>query len=90
MDPKSQDRKLDSLVFDLVEWIAKEPRSYAQTMEAWRTSCPRLPVWEEAVDRGLVARETKQDGNNVVKVTKPGLRFLKQMGRANAVVDGLK
>jgi predicted transcriptional regulator len=90
VDPKSQDRKLDSLVFDLVEWIAKEPRSYRQTMEAWRTSCPRLAVWEEAVDRGLVARETKRDGNNVVKVTPPGVRFLKQMGRANAAVADLK
>lgn len=90
MDPKSQDRKLDSLVFDLVEWIAKEPRSYTQTMEAWRTSCPRLPVWEEAVDRGLIARETNRDGNNVVKVTRPGLRFLKQTGSANAAVAGLK
>ena len=84
MQSNSADHKLDSLVFDLVEWIAKEPRSYAQTMEAWRTSCPRLPVWEEAVDRGLVARETKRDGNNGVTVTKPGLRFLKQMVRANA------
>ena len=74
----------------MVEWIAKEPRSYAQTMEAWRTSCPRLPVWEEAVDRGLVAREAKRDGNNVVTVTKPGLRFLRQMGRANAAVASLK
>ncbi len=90
MQSNSADHKLDSLVFDLVEWIAKEPRSYAQTMEAWRTSCPRLPVWEEAVDRGLVARETNPDGNNVVKVTKPGLRFLKQMGRAKAAVAGLK
>lgn len=90
MHPKSEDRKLDSLVFDLVEWIAKEPRSYAQTMEAWRTSCPRLAVWEEAVDRGLVARETKQDGNNVVKVTKPGLRFLNLMSRSNAAVAGVK
>jgi len=86
----SADHKLDSLVFDLVEWIAKEPRSYAQTMEAWRTSCPRLPVWEEAVDRGLVAREAKRDGNNVVKATQAGLRFLKQMVRSNAAVAGLK
>ena len=47
---------LDSLVFDLVEWVAKEPRTYAQVMDAWRTSCPRLTVWEETVDRGLLVR----------------------------------
>jgi hypothetical protein len=62
---------LDSLVFDLVEWIGKEPRTYRQVMEAWRTSCPRLTVWEEAVDRGLLARE----GEHVV-VTESGRRFL--------------
>jgi hypothetical protein len=49
---------LDPLVVDLVAWIAREPRPYAEVLEAWRTSCPRLPVWEDAVDRGLVARRT--------------------------------
>ena len=43
-----------SLVLQLLEWVAARPRSYAETMEAWRTSCPRLPVWEDAVDGGLV------------------------------------
>lgn len=62
---------LDSLVFDLVEWVGKEPRTYRQVMDAWRTSCPRLTVWEEAVDRGLLARK----GEHVV-VTESGGRFL--------------
>src|SRR5262249_44982149 len=44
--------RLDPLVLDLVEWVAKEPRPYAQVLEAWRTSCPRLTVWEDASDRG--------------------------------------
>ena len=47
---------VDSLVFDLVEWVGKQPRSYREVMDAWRTSCPRLTVWEEAIDRGLLAR----------------------------------
>jgi hypothetical protein len=38
----------------LLEWIAERPRTYAETMEAWKTSCPRLSVWEDAVDEGLV------------------------------------
>ena len=59
------DDKLESLVLDLLEWIAKEPRSYQQTMDAWRTSCPRLAVWEEAVDRGFVVRESAADGVRV-------------------------
>ena len=36
----------DALIVQLVEWIGQEPRSYAETMDAWRTSCPRLTVWE--------------------------------------------
>ncbi len=47
---------VEALILDLVEWVAKSPRSQADVMEVWRTSCPRLPVWEEAVERGLVAR----------------------------------
>ena len=61
----------DPLVLDLVEWIAREPRPYAEVMEAWRTSCPRLTVWEDAVDRGLVQRK-----NASVVVTARGRKFL--------------
>ena len=75
------DGKLDSLVLDLVEWVAREPRSYAQTMDAWRTSCPRLPVWEDAVDRGFVVRETAADGATLVKATAAGVGFLRTMRR---------
>ena len=46
-----------ALVLDLLAWVAREPRTYGETLEAWRTSCPRLPVWEEAVERGLVQVE---------------------------------
>jgi hypothetical protein len=42
------------LTHDLLRWIEAEPRSYAETMEAWRTSCPRLSVWEDAVIARLV------------------------------------
>jgi hypothetical protein len=45
----------DPLVLDLVEWIAREPRLYAEVIETWRTSCPRLTIWEDAVDRGYAA-----------------------------------
>jgi hypothetical protein len=38
----------------LLMWIGEQPRSYAETMEAWRTSCPRLSVWEDAVADELV------------------------------------
>ena len=68
--------RLDSLIFDLVEWVGKQPRSYAQVMEAWRTSCPRLTVWEEAVDRGYLVRCRDGDGNVSIQVTTAGNAFL--------------
>ena len=44
-----------SLVLDLVAFVAERPRPYAEVLDAWRTSCPRLTVWEDAVEGGLVA-----------------------------------
>jgi hypothetical protein len=41
----------------LLEWVAERPRSYAQTIDAWKSSCPRLTVWEDAVAEGLVRIE---------------------------------
>ncbi|HZR82351.1 MAG TPA: hypothetical protein VFD92_14760 [Candidatus Binatia bacterium] len=67
---------VESLVLDLLEWIGPHPRPYDEVMEAWRTSCPRLPVWEEASDRGFVARERNDRGGFVVAVTPRGRRFL--------------
>jgi hypothetical protein len=46
--------ELSALTIQLLSWIATKPRSYGETMEAWRTSCPRMPVWEDAVTDGLV------------------------------------
>lgn len=62
----------EALIVDLVEWLARRPRPYIEVMEAWRTSCPRLPVWEDAVDRGLVA----QDAAAIVSATAAGREFL--------------
>jgi hypothetical protein len=44
-----------ALVMQLLAWVEERPRTYGETMEAWRTSCPRLPVWEDAIENGLVA-----------------------------------
>ena len=66
---------IEPLLLDLVSWIAKEPREYTDVMEAWRTSCPRLPVWEEANARGLVTRERGAGGVAMVRVTDAGRAF---------------
>ena len=45
---------LTPLICDFLEWLDRQPRTHAEVIESWRTSCPRLPVWEEANARGFV------------------------------------
>jgi hypothetical protein len=68
---------VESLILDLVEWVELSERTYEETMDAWRTSCPRLPVWEDASDRGLVER-TVANGRVMVRATSEGLVLLKE------------
>jgi hypothetical protein len=67
---------VDALILDLLEWIGREPRPYDEVLEAWRTSCPRLPVWEEANDRGLIARHRASGGPTLVSLTAAGVAHL--------------
>lgn len=66
----------ETLILDLLEWIGPAHRPYAEVMESWRTSCPRLPVWEDANDRGFVAREHREGLGALVRVTALGREFL--------------
>jgi hypothetical protein len=47
---------VETLILDLLEWVDRRERTYDETMDAWRTSCPRLPVWEDANERGTAHR----------------------------------
>ena len=71
----------DPLVLDLVEWIAREPRLYSEVIETCRTSCPRLTIWEDAVDRGYVARESVAGVGVRVAITEGGEKLLREHGR---------
>jgi hypothetical protein len=71
----------DPLVLDFVEWVAREPRAYAEVISTWKTSCPRLTIWEDASERGLVTRETLPGLGLVIAVTKHGERLLRTNGR---------
>jgi len=75
---------VDALILDLLEWLAAADRSYEEVMGAWRTSCPRLPVWEDANDRGLVATEHVNQ-RLVVRITPEGRAFLHER-RPSAIV----
>jgi len=65
---------VDNLILDLLEWIGPSPRAYADVLEAWRTSCPRLPVWEEANDRGFIVRRRAPECGVVVSVAAAGMQ----------------
>jgi D-3-phosphoglycerate dehydrogenase len=74
---------VDDLVLDLLEWLGPSPRPYAEVMEAWRTSCPRLPVWEEANDRGFIVRQHVPPLGQFVSVSDVGSEYLRT-GRRHA------
>lgn len=71
----------EPLVRDLVEWIAKEPRQYRDVIDAWRTSCPRLMVWEDAAERGFVERQNLPGQGSYVIATEAGRKFVQSYGR---------
>ena len=47
---------VEDLMVDFLAWLAPGAKPYGEVMEAWRTSCPRLAVWEEALDARFIAR----------------------------------
>jgi hypothetical protein len=65
------DAVVESLVLDLLEWLTRSDRRYEEVMDAWRTSCPKLPVWEDANDRRLI-----QTVDGIVRVTPAGKALL--------------
>ena len=65
------DTVVEALIVDLLQWLVERDRTHEEVMNAWRTSCPRLPVWEDANDLGFV--ETRQ---GIVRITALGRAFL--------------
>ncbi len=76
----------EPLVLDLVEWVGRAPRPYAEVMAAWRTSCPRLTVWEDAMERGLVVCRS-HDGTLWVEATAAGRAALAAADRDEATAS---
>ena len=76
-----------ALTLQFLAWIAASPRTYKETMEAWRTSCPRLSIWEDAVRDGLVAVAPGDGGSMkraVVTLTARGRALLAREAAAAA------
>ncbi len=70
------------LTLQFLAWIGEAPRAYGEVMDAWRTSCPRLSIWEDAVQGGLV--EVEHGGcamrERVVTLTERGRAALRREG----------
>jgi hypothetical protein len=71
-------------VLQLLDWLAERPRTYAQTMEAWRTHCPRLSAWEDSLAGGFVRRDS-----SLVSLTDAGraARLLAESRSAGVLAD---
>jgi hypothetical protein len=68
---------VEALVLDLLEWIGSTPRPYDEVLDAWRTSCPRLPVWEEANEHGFVTRRYQAGVGVLISVSAKGEAHLR-------------
>jgi hypothetical protein len=72
---------LTPLTLDFLAWLRAAPRSYAEVMDVWRTSCPRLTIWEDAVDAGLVEHLRAPGEPAMIGVTGKGLTMLARRAR---------
>jgi hypothetical protein len=75
---------VDALILDLLEWIGLKARPYQEVIEAWRTSCPQLPVWEEANARGFVEHHHSPGSDAMVSVCVSGTKHLAERRREDA------
>ena len=77
---------LDNLILDLLEWLGSSQRPYLEVLDAWRTSCPRFPVWEDANDRGFIERHYAPGRGQYVSVSVAGIEHLRKY-RSQRVTD---
>jgi len=70
---------LTPLTIDFLTWLEAAPRPYAEVMDVWRTSCPRLTIWEDAVDAGLVEHLRTPGEPARVGVTDKGVEMLEAL-----------
>jgi hypothetical protein len=63
--------EITSSTVELLAWVSDRERSYADVVEAWKSNCPRLAVWDDAVTAGLVTARRDR-----VALTERGLAAL--------------
>lgn len=66
----------DALTLQMLHWIATGSHSYAEVLEVWKSSCPRLSIWEDACADGLIDAAPGMSGR--VSLSEKGSSFLSQ------------
>jgi D-3-phosphoglycerate dehydrogenase / 2-oxoglutarate reductase len=74
---------VQALMLDLLEWVRPAPRLYSEVIDAWRTSCPRLPVWETADELGYLERIHSPGQTARVRISSAGLARLEDAKAAS-------
>jgi hypothetical protein len=69
------------IMVQFLAWVADRPRSYGDAMDAWRSTCPQLSVWEDAIIAGLVQIES---GNGRAVTLTPGGRAVLETEKVHA------
>lgn len=64
-----------ALIADLLAFVGEGGRPLSDVLDAWRTSCPRLPIWETVLEEGLVAIRPQVTGP-IVELTEKGRQNL--------------
>lgn len=76
MNEHAIDAPVSPLALEFLSWISIRPRTYAATMEAWRSTCPRNTVWEDALIEGLIQIESGGTMNQSEVILTPRGRAL--------------
>jgi len=66
------------IMIQFLQWVADRPRRREDVMDAWRSSCPRFPVWEDAHAEGLIRQRGGQHGEHRVELTERGRMALER------------
>jgi hypothetical protein len=76
------------LTLEFLTWIASRPRTYAEAMEAWASTCPRNSVWDDALIDGLILVESADTMNQSKVILTPLGRAVLNENSQSQVVNG--
>ena len=78
------------LMLEFLTWVSSRRRTYAEAMEAWRSTCPRHTVWEDALIDGLIQVESDGAPHSFeVALTSRGRAILEENGHKSPQTDPL-